>query len=87
MQCYVYKSPKQYDMYLYLAKRDAFERVPDALLERFGKPLFVLEFDLAERQSLGREDIIIVRRNLESAGYHLQLPEKIMPPSVISAPH
>ena len=87
MQCYVYKSRKHPDMYLYLRSQNDFGQIPEALLERFGKPEFVLEFDLAKRQALGREDIAIVKHNLETTGYHLQLPEKISTPEPISSRH
>ncbi len=75
MQCFVYKSDKHFDMYLYIATQDDFSQIPDALLERFGTPFFVLDFDINQRQQLGRESLATVKHNLTTQGFHLQLPE------------
>ena len=42
--CSVYKSPRKNEMYLYVDKREALSRVPEALLVPFGAPQHV--FDL-----------------------------------------
>ena len=47
MLCAIYKSPKEAGMYLYIEKRDQFAAVPEALLKVFGKPIFVMSFNLA----------------------------------------
>ena len=47
MLCAIYKSTKKEGMYLYVEKRDQFDKVPDALLNAFGKPIFVMLFNLA----------------------------------------
>lgn len=77
MKCYIYRSSKQEEMYLYLRERDAFTPVPEALLSRFGKADFVMELDLASRTKLAREDINHVRTALQERGFHLQLPPSI----------
>lgn len=74
MNAYIYRSPKKDEMYLYVAKKDDFSDIPEALLERFGKPQWVMAVDLSTRKHLAREDIEEVRTNLKSRGYHLQLP-------------
>ncbi len=77
MQCYVYKSLKKYDTYLYIIKKDDFSGVPDALMKLFGPNTFIMEFDISQREKLGREDISTVQDNLSRQGYHLQMPETI----------
>ena len=74
MHAYVYKSLKKADTYVYLAKRDAFEQVPEALREQLGKLQFVLEVDLGPERKLAREDPAVVREHLAARGFHLQLP-------------
>lgn len=74
MKSYIYKSPRQDEMYLYLAQRDGFSAVPAPLLERFGRPQFVMELELAPGRTLARENPEEVRRNLAERGYHLQMP-------------
>jgi len=74
MQCYVYKSARKFDTYLYLCKRDDFDVLPPSLLEIFGKPVFALEFDLTPVRKLAKEDTTIVISNLNTQGFHLQLP-------------
>lgn len=70
----VYKSPKKADTYLFVEKRDNFERVPEALLEMFGQPELVMVFNLAGRERLGVADINKVQAGLTEQGFYLQLP-------------
>jgi uncharacterized protein YcgL (UPF0745 family) len=64
-------------MYLYIAREDDFTCVPQALLERFGKPVQVMEISLTEERKLAREDVKLVMSNLLSQGFHLQMPPKM----------
>jgi hypothetical protein len=72
--CWIYKSPRQDGLYLYLAAEDGFDAVPAALLERFGTPRLVIQVDLHPGRALAREDVAKVIANLRAQGYHLQLP-------------
>jgi uncharacterized protein YcgL (UPF0745 family) len=65
--------------YLYLAAEDGFDRVPQALLERFGEPRLVLELELNPQRRLAREDVNRVMTNLRERGYHLQMPPDLRP--------
>ncbi len=49
MLCSIYKSTKKDGAYLYIAKKDDFTPVPDALMEMFGRPQFVMVVNLAGR--------------------------------------
>lgn len=66
-------------MYLYLAAEDDFSAVPDALLERFGTPAFVMHLALSEQRPLAREKVTRVIDNLRQQGFHLQMPPKLEP--------
>ncbi|NVJ49130.1 MAG: YcgL domain-containing protein [Gammaproteobacteria bacterium] len=77
MICFVYRSPKKDEMYLYLTKRDDFSAVPEALLKAFGEPEFALQLNLAKRDKLAREDIAEVKQQLTEQGFFLQMPPRI----------
>jgi uncharacterized protein YcgL (UPF0745 family) len=75
MQCYVYRSRRKVDTYLYIAKRDDFEAVPEVVMNVFGPAEFALEFDLTPERKLSQETTEEVINNLTSRGFHLQLPK------------
>lgn len=77
--CWVYRSTRKQEMYLYLAEPDAFDAVPEALLQQFGDPILVIELELSPERRLAREDVDIVMCNLRTCGYHLQLPPWLRP--------
>jgi len=77
--CWIYKSFLKDEMYLYLPEKDEFDRVPDALLNRFGRPIFIFELELHAGRPLAREDVAQVMQNLISQGFHLQMPPKLEP--------
>ncbi len=72
--CSIYKSPRKNEMYLYVLKSEALERVPENLLLAFGKPLHAFDLVLTPERTLAREDIHLVLENLDKQGYHLQMP-------------
>lgn len=74
MHAYVYKSLKKADTYVYLAARDAFERLPDPLRGQLGALAFVLDVELSGQRRLARENPEVVRGNLATRGFHIQFP-------------
>lgn len=74
MLCAVYKSPIKDETYLYLPRRDDFSQVPDALMETFGKPVYVMTFNMDKREKLALAEKDKVQAMLEQQGYYLQLP-------------
>lgn len=74
MKCYVYRSARRAETYLYLRERDAFGLLPSELAQRLGTLSLVLELDLRPGRKLAREDPELVRRNLAAQGFHLQFP-------------
>lgn len=77
--CWVYRSTRHPETYLYLSEEDAFEQIPEGLLEHFGDPVLVIELELNPDRKLAREDVIMVMCNLRTQGYHLQLPPELKP--------
>ncbi len=76
MKCYVYKSTKKPDSYLYLDRKGDFEKLPQQLLLLFGIPEFTLEFELTESRKLALADAKQVIHSISEQGYYLQMPAK-----------
>ena len=84
MQAYVYKSQRKQDTYVYLAKRDDFDAIPDSVGATLAPYTFVLEVALTPERRLAQADAALVRANLAERGFHLQLPPKPLPPVKIA---
>ena len=78
MFCYIYRSNRKVDTYLYLADKDDFSILPENFLSLFGDPEFSFSFELTMDKKLAREDASEVLANLESQGYHLQLQDDVL---------
>ena len=74
MNCYIYRCSRKQDMYIYLADRDDFSRVPAEIIRALGITELTMELDLTPDIKLASEDVSTVMRNLEEKGFHLQLP-------------
>lgn len=74
MQAHVYKSRRKADTYVFLAARDDFTRLPQALRDSLGPLEFVLEVALTAERKLARADAAAVRESLVLRGFHLQVP-------------
>lgn len=73
-RCWIYKSARRGEMYLYLAQEDGFDLAPKALIERMGTMQLVMEIELFPGRKLARADAAEVLKSLERDGYYLQLP-------------
>ena len=84
MQCFIYKSSKQDELYLYVDKKDDFSSLPDLLINRIGKPVFVMELELTPNRKLAREDTKKVIEHLRERGFFVQMPPlKIPAPEIL----
>lgn len=79
VNCWIYRSSRKDEMYLYLSRQDDFDDVPEALLKRFGNPLFVMQLELTAERKLARENPQTVINNLVQQGFHLQMPPQLKP--------
>ena len=73
MQCFVYRSSRKADTYLYLVEKDDFSSLPAPLLTVFGEPQFSFDFELVPGRKLARESATAVIENLNVRGFHLQM--------------
>lgn len=74
MQCYVYRSQRKQQTYLFLPRQDDFSEVPESLLKLFGEAEFTFEFELTATRKLVMADATEVLRNINENGFFLQLP-------------
>ena len=74
--CHIYKSLRRDLMYLYLPQRDAFDDLPEPLLQQFGEPVYVMELELTPDRPLANADIHRVLAALRDPGFYLQMPPK-----------
>ena len=79
IRCWIYRSGKKNEMYLYLDEEGGFERVPETLMNMFGAPALVMELELHPQRPLARENVLQVMDNLRSTGFHLQMPPTVVP--------
>ncbi len=79
MHCWIYRSPRRDEMYLYLAREDDFDVLPETLLRGFGRPQAVMSLKLDEQRPLARARVTEVIDALREQGYFLQLPPKLRP--------
>lgn len=77
MQCHIYRSSIKAGLYVYLADKEGLEQLPDAVRKQLGTPEFAMSLDLTPDRKLGQEDTATVLANLESRGFHVQMPKEI----------
>lgn len=70
----IYRSPKEEGMYLYVNKAEGLTRVPEALLQKFGKPQQAMVLVLTPEKKLARVAVEKVIESLATQGFYLQLP-------------
>jgi uncharacterized protein len=76
--CYIYRSERKADTYLYLVEKDDFSVVPKELLMIFGEPEFSFQFELTPERNLAKENPAEVYNNLKQQGYHLQMADDLL---------
>ncbi|WP_111412433.1 YcgL domain-containing protein [Billgrantia lactosivorans] len=72
--CEIYKSSRKEEMYLYVDKRQGLAEVPEALLERFGKPVAAMTLILTPDKPLARARASDVMAAIRDKGFYLQMP-------------
>ena len=74
MHTWIYKGRRKSNTYLYLTAKDNFAQVPKPLLDLLGELDFVMAITLTKERRLIQAEVKQVMRQLETAGYFLQLP-------------
>lgn len=77
MQCYIYRSSIKEGLYVYLADEDGLANLPAPVMKQLGTPEFSMSLDLDADRKLVQEDASVVLENLESRGFHVQMPRDI----------
>jgi len=83
MQCFIYKSLKKDELYLYLQNKDDFSNVPETLLKSFGRLEFVMELAISPEKKLAREDVVKVITSLQEKSFFVQMPPIILPTDLL----
>ncbi|MBW6392268.1 YcgL domain-containing protein [Billgrantia antri] len=72
--CEIYKSSRKEEMYLYVDKRRGLAEVPEALIERFGRPISAMTLILTPEKILARAKASDVMAAIRDKGFYLQMP-------------
>jgi uncharacterized protein YcgL (UPF0745 family) len=83
MQCFIYKSLKKEELYLYLRKKDDFSEIPEPLYNSLGQIEFVMELEITPERKLAREDVNKVLSSLQDKGFFVQMPPTIIPAALV----
>lgn len=73
-QVRVYRSSRRQEMYLYVDIVEDMDRVPDALMKQFGRPVEVMELELHDQRKLARAEAAMVLERIATDGFYLQMP-------------
>lgn len=72
--CNIYKSRRKEETYLYVSLADDLSRVPEVLLDTFGRPELVTKMIITAERKLARADAEKVIASIAEKGFYLQLP-------------
>lgn len=79
VSCWVYRTSRKADTYIYLAREDDFDLLPPALRTAVGELHLVISLELTRERALANADVERVMSDLGSSGFYLQLPPTDMP--------
>jgi uncharacterized protein YcgL (UPF0745 family) len=79
LHCYIYKSPRKPETYLFVLKENDFSAVPESLLEVLGEMEKVIDIELTPERKLARGNAQLIITDLNETGFHLQLPANEKP--------
>ena len=76
MLCYIYRSAKKLDTYLYLPSESKLNDLPEGLDKLLGRLDLVMQLDLNKIKRLENADIDEVKKRLQEDEFYLQLPRE-----------
>jgi len=82
INCKIYRCAKQEGMYLYIHEDKTSEDLPEELIKMVKELTHTIDLELTEDRKLAREDVVLVMKNLEEKGYHLQMPPDPLSPNL-----
>lgn len=74
MQCFIYRSPRKPETFLFIPEKGDFSQLPEDLLRVFGEPEFSFEFPLTADRKMINGDAGEILERMEAQGFYLQLP-------------
>jgi len=77
MQCWIYRGSEREGLYVWVATEDGLDGVPVPVRRQLGRPALAMTLELHATTRLGQEDAATVLANLESQGFHVQMPRSI----------
>ncbi|MDC9728398.1 MAG: YcgL domain-containing protein [Methyloprofundus sp.] len=77
MQCFIYRSNKKSELYVYLAKQDDFSTIPADLFKSIGQPEYVMELEITPDRQLARENAVDILKGIEDNGFYIQMPPTV----------
>lgn len=77
--CTIYRSNREKELYLFVARQDGLARVPEDLLARLGTTSEVMTIKLTPERKLARVKALDVLAAISANGYFLQLPPDFQP--------
>lgn len=80
MQCFVYRSVRHVDAYVFVPRADDFGDLPVDLREHLGSLEFAMELELTPDRPLARTNGQTVIDRIAEYGFYLQLPDRWKPP-------
>jgi uncharacterized protein len=80
VNCKIYRCAKQDEMYLYIHSDKTSDDLPEELIKMVKELTHAMDLELTPERKLAREDVLVVMKNLEEKGYHLQMPPDPLKP-------
>ena len=72
--CYIYRSKRKDELYLFLAEEEDFDCIPETIRKSLGQLEKAMELDLTPASKLARSNAAEVLKNLKEHGFHIQMP-------------
>ena len=82
VNCKIYRCSKYDEMYLYVHENKSTDDLPEELIKNVKSLTYVIDLELTPERKLAREDVVIVIKNLQERGYHLQMPPDPLKPDL-----
>ncbi len=82
LHCYIYKSARRAETFLFVRVENDFSPVPAPLLEALGMLHKVMDLELTPDRKLARGNATQIIKDLRQTGFHLQLPPQQKPESI-----
>ena len=77
MEVLVYRSSKKEGMYVYLPSSTRLDSLPAPVLQQLGDAELAMSLELDQGTQLAQESASKVLENLQTSGFHIQMPRDI----------